>query len=318
MKDDERDYCDFYMQTCLKTLTNKYRITLRIVLYGPSGAGKTSILKLIKTLNLKDVLSTVPSVTVEREIKKLLLMKLIFFALPGQKRYLFNREMLVKYLSNADALFYVVDSANPASFRFARIMLHHTLSILATLGKQIPIFILANKQDLPNALPIAVIRDSIWSPLMKEFPDIKVYFFAVSVLNPTTVVRVINECLRLYLQLNRENNVFPLRLLELTNAESIVIFDQDGFPIFFSDSENDAYSTIGLVLELFNLIQKEIKQNIANGFGIIRVGNYTLAFVRRQIDKDYSVTIAIKNFHVSVNEISSILTDLLQQPSCTL
>ena len=187
MKDDERDYCDFYMQTCLETLTNKYRITLRIVLYGPSGAGKTSILKLIKTLNLKDVLSTVPSVTVEREIKKLLLMKLIFFALPGQKRYLFNREMLVKYLSNADALFYVVDSANPASFRFARIMLHHTLSILATLGKQIPIFILANKQDLPNALPIAVIRDSIWSPLMKEFPDIKVYFFAVSVLNPTTV-----------------------------------------------------------------------------------------------------------------------------------
>ncbi len=318
MKDDERDYCDFYMQTCLETLTNKYRITLRIVLYGPSGAGKTSILKLIKTLNLKDVLSTVPSVTVEKEIKKLLLMKLIFFALPGQKRYLFNREMLVKYLSNADALFYVVDSANPASFRFARIMLHHTLSILATLGKQIPIFILANKQDLPNALPIAVIRDSIWSPLMKEFPDIKVYFFAVSVLNPTTVVRVINECLRLYLQLNRENNVFPLRLLELTNAESIVIFDQDGFPIFFSDSENDAYSTIGLVLELFNLIQKEIKQNIANGFGIIRVGNYTLAFVRRQIDKDYSVTIAIKNFHVSVNEISSILTDLLQQPSCTL
>jgi len=318
MKDDERDYCDFYMQTCLETLTNKYRITLRIVLYGPSGAGKTSILKLIKTLNLKDVLSTVPSVTVEKEIKKLLLMKLIFFALPGQKRYLFNREMLVKYLSNADALFYVVDSANPASFRFARIMLHHTLSILATLGKQIPIFILANKQDLPNALPIAVIRDSIWSPLMKEFPDIKVYFFAVSVLNPTTVVRVINECLRLYLQLNRENNVFPLRLLELTNAESIVIFDQDGFPIFFSDSENDAYSTIGLVLELFNLVQKEIKQNIANGFGIIRVGNYTLAFVRRQIDKDYSVTIAIKNFHVSVNEISSILTDLLQQPSCTL
>jgi len=306
------------MQVCLETPTSKYCITLRIVLCGPSGAGKTSILKLIKTLNLRDVLSTTPSITVEKEIKRLLLLRLIFFAIPGQKRYLSNQELLRKYLSNADALFYVVDSANLASFGFAKTMLYHTLSILTMLGKQIPIFILANKQDLPNALPITIIKDAIWSPLMKKFPNAKVYFSAVSVLNPITIVQVINQCLKLCLQLNKGSSAFPLRLRELTNAESIVIFDQDGFPVFFSNSEDDAYSTIGLVLELLNLIQREMKQNIADGFGIIRIGNSTLAFIRRLVDNDHSVTIAIKNFRVNVNEILSIITNLLQRSSCTL
>ncbi len=71
---------------------------------------------------------------------------------PGQIHFKAVREMVMK---NSDGILFLVDSSDPMSIGQASALLEEAV---LHLGKDIPIVVLANKQDLPDAMPVETVK----------------------------------------------------------------------------------------------------------------------------------------------------------------
>ncbi len=77
------------------------------------------------------------------------------FGTPGQQRF----DPILKYIANeAMGVFLIVDSTKPESFSRAKSMLEKTKV------KGLPLIVVANKQDMKNALDIEEIRKKMQLP----------------------------------------------------------------------------------------------------------------------------------------------------------
>lgn len=120
-------------------------IPSRILLLGLDGAGKTTILYKVK---LNETVSTIPTIGFNVEtVSPCKGVSFTVWDIGGQYKI---RPLWKHYLEGCNGLMYVVDSTDSMRIREATEELHSILEEESMNG--VPLVIIANKQDLPNAL----------------------------------------------------------------------------------------------------------------------------------------------------------------------
>jgi len=134
----------------------------KIVFYGPSLSGKTTMLKAIynKVTGLKR--GKIRSIeepsgrTLYFDYAPLAVKgKVVFdvYTVPGQKRHKHQRKILLR---GVDSIVFVADS-DPNALKENVYSMNELLELLGDKVEQIPIVVALNKRDLPDALPRAVL-----------------------------------------------------------------------------------------------------------------------------------------------------------------
>ena len=155
------------------------RIHFKIVFYGPSFSGKTTMLRRItellreaaekkgKDIDVGEMISFEDRTgrTIKYDYVPIRVKSLIYevYTTPGQRRHKFQRMMVLK---EADAIIFVADSENTEKKRednlYSRNELKHFLG--NKLFSEIPVIVVANKRDLPNKISIAELRKLLGLP----------------------------------------------------------------------------------------------------------------------------------------------------------
>ncbi|XP_073529177.1 ADP-ribosylation factor-like protein 14 [Phyllobates terribilis] len=117
----------------------------RILLLGLDAAGKSTVLYRVK---FKEPFSTIPTVGFNVEmIQTEKHLQLTIWDVGGQEKL---RSFWCYYFENTDGLVYVVDSTNKHTLDESKKQFQQVLQ--NELIKNVPVVVLANKQDLPGAL----------------------------------------------------------------------------------------------------------------------------------------------------------------------
>ena len=125
----------------------------RILMVGLDAAGKTTILY---KLNVGEVVTTIPTIGFNVETIHYKNIEMDCWDMGGQKKI---RPLWHHYFENTDAIIFIVDSNDPdriaeAKEELALLMSHQLL-------KAAKLLVYANKQDLPNAMPPAVVMEKL-------------------------------------------------------------------------------------------------------------------------------------------------------------
>ncbi|KAG6843900.1 hypothetical protein H0H87_011908 [Tephrocybe sp. NHM501043] len=140
-----------------------------IVIFGEPWSGKTTLLYLLK---LGEVIQTISSIgfnieTVDAPTTTNQSLKLTAWDIGGGCQSIFNTiRLLVPYLAKTDAIIWIVDASDTNK----EYLIESVKALAQTLErvdperdsakKDYPILILANKQDLPNLVPLHDIREA--------------------------------------------------------------------------------------------------------------------------------------------------------------
>ncbi|KAF7314201.1 Nucleoside triphosphate hydrolase protein [Mycena kentingensis (nom. inval.)] len=127
--------------------------TAEIAIVGLQASGKTSFVNVIGSGQWSE--EVVPTVGfIFRKVRKGNV-TLKIWDVAGQPKF---RTMWERYCHGADAIVFIVDSADPEKFNTARFELHQLLSQPALGG--VPLLVLGNKNDLEASVPVKdLIRD---------------------------------------------------------------------------------------------------------------------------------------------------------------
>ena len=126
----------------------------RILVLGLDAAGKTTILYMLK---LGEDVVTIPTIGFNVETVKYKKIDFTMWDVGCNERI---RSLCLKhYLEGTDALIYVVDSDDRERMSEARDELHKYLSNEPLTN--VPVLVLANKQDLPHSLCVAEVREQM-------------------------------------------------------------------------------------------------------------------------------------------------------------
>jgi ADP-ribosylation factor protein 1 len=126
----------------------------RVLMLGLDAAGKTTILYKVK---LNETVATIPTIGFNvEEVKVGKGVSFTVWDVGGQEKI---RSLWRHYYQNAEGLLFVVDSADPERFNEAREELMGILNNDEMRG--VPVVVVANKQDLPNAAGVSRLADSI-------------------------------------------------------------------------------------------------------------------------------------------------------------
>ena len=126
---------------------------LRTLMIGLDSAGKTTILYRLK---LGEVIPTVATVGFNVETVKYKNISFTVWDVGGQDKI---RPLWRHYFHGANSLIFVVDSNDPDRFDEARYELHRLVGQREL--RDVVMLVLANKQDLPNAVPPSVITTKL-------------------------------------------------------------------------------------------------------------------------------------------------------------
>lgn len=126
----------------------------RILMLGLDAAGKTTILYKLK---LNETVSSIP--TIGFNVETVSPVKNVTFTVwdvGGQDKI---RPLWKHYFHNTEGLVYVVDSADRERFSEAKDELYWILD--SDEMKGVPVVVLSNKQDLPNAVPASEVASKL-------------------------------------------------------------------------------------------------------------------------------------------------------------
>ncbi|XP_021714373.1 ADP-ribosylation factor 1-like [Chenopodium quinoa] len=126
---------------------------MRILMVGLDAAGKTTILYKLK---LGEVVTTIPTIGFNVETVEYKNVGFTVWDVGGQDKI---RPLWRYYYQNTQGLIYVVDSNDRERIAEARDELHRMLNEDELRDASLLVF--ANKQDLPNAMPVAEITDKL-------------------------------------------------------------------------------------------------------------------------------------------------------------
>ncbi len=132
----------------------------RILMLGLDSAGKTTILYKLK---LNETVSSIP--TIGFNVETVSPVKNVTFTVwdvGGQDKI---RPLWKHYFHNTEGLVYVVDSADKERYNEAKDELFWILD--SDEMKGVPVVILANKQDLPNACPTSDLASKLGLPQVR-------------------------------------------------------------------------------------------------------------------------------------------------------
>jgi len=143
----------------------KYR--LKIVLYGPSLSGKTEMLKTLRKMfiGVRSKLYSIQETNGRTLFFDYLVIRpgnnvnFVFdlYTVPGQRRHARQRRVI---LNGADSIIFVADSAPIAIYENAKSFDELRFYLSGILDK-VPLIIAVNKRDLPDALPIRLVLNSL-------------------------------------------------------------------------------------------------------------------------------------------------------------
>lgn len=135
---------------------------MRILMVGLDSAGKTSILYKLK---LGEVVKTIPTIGFNVESIQYKNIDFTVWDVGGQDKI---RPLWRYYYEDTHGIIFVVDSNDTNRFPEARDELHRMLED-PILSKAV-LLVLANKEDLPNAVPTHVIVNELGLPQLKTHP----------------------------------------------------------------------------------------------------------------------------------------------------
>eukprot|EP00049_Salpingoeca_infusionum_P024690 m.16686 g.16686 ORF g.16686 m.16686 type:complete len:181 (-) comp7176_c0_seq1:385-927(-) len=133
---------------------------MRILILGLDGAGKTTILY---RLQVGEVVSTVPTIGFNVETVTYQNLKFQVWDLGGQTSI---RPYWRCYYSNTDAIVYVVDSADTERMGISKSELVSMLEEEEL--KNAVLLVMANKQDMPGAMPPAKVSEALGLSALKN------------------------------------------------------------------------------------------------------------------------------------------------------
>ncbi|CAO2830963.1 unnamed protein product [Amaranthus hypochondriacus] len=126
---------------------------MRILMVGLDAAGKTTILYKLK---LGEVVTTIPTIGFNVETVEYKNVSFTVWDVGGQDKI---RPLWRHYFQNTQGLIFVVDTNDRDRINEARDELHRMLSEDELSDATLLVF--ANKQDLPNAMPVAEVTDKL-------------------------------------------------------------------------------------------------------------------------------------------------------------
>jgi GTP-binding protein SAR1 len=125
----------------------------KILLLGLDNAGKTTLLHMIRD---DRVVTHAPTQRATKEELTLGGVLLECYDLGGHEE---AREIWKDYFVDANAIVFMVDAAEPARFAESKRELDSLLTSEAL--RRVPVLVLGNKVDLPNAVPEAALRQAL-------------------------------------------------------------------------------------------------------------------------------------------------------------
>ncbi|GKU94802.1 hypothetical protein SLEP1_g8239 [Rubroshorea leprosula] len=126
---------------------------MRILMVGLDAAGKTTILYKLK---LGEIITTIPTIGFNVETVEYKNVSFTVWDVGGQDKI---RPLWRHYFQNTEGLIYVIDSNDRERISEARDELHRMLS--ENELRDTTLLVLANKQDLPNAMNVSEITDKL-------------------------------------------------------------------------------------------------------------------------------------------------------------
>lgn len=133
---------------------------VRILMVGLDAAGKTTILYKLK---VGEVITTIPTIGFNVETVEFKNIRFTVWDVGGQKRI---RSLWSHYFVNTSAVIFVLDSADGDRIEEAAQELHSMMENDEL--KNAVLLVLANKQDLPNALSISEISERLEMQKLKQ------------------------------------------------------------------------------------------------------------------------------------------------------
>mmetsp|Transcript_14958 Transcript_14958/g.20910 ORF Transcript_14958/g.20910 Transcript_14958/m.20910 type:complete len:193 (+) Transcript_14958:127-705(+) len=144
--------------SALKVLVGLEKQEHRILLLGLDCAGKTTILYKLK---LGETVTTIPTIGFNVETVEYANLVFKMWDVAGEDKI---RTLWKHYFQGATALIFVIDSADSSRMEEASNELHKLLD--EEQLKNIPLLVYANKQDLPNKMPVGSVLERL--ELFKE------------------------------------------------------------------------------------------------------------------------------------------------------
>jgi len=125
----------------------------KLLMIGLDAAGKTTVLY---NLKLGEVVTTIPTVGFNVETLEYKNLRFTVWDIGGQDKI---RKLWRYYYEGNHGLIFVVDSSDRERIGLAREELEKTLAEDAM--REVSILVLANKQDLPNAMPVCKLCEEL-------------------------------------------------------------------------------------------------------------------------------------------------------------
>ena len=132
----------------------------KILMLGLDAAGKTTVLY---KLQIGEVINTIPTIGFNVETVRYKKIEFNIWDVGGQDKI---RTLWRYYYENSAGLIFVVDSNDQARIKQARTELQKLISQDELKGAKV--LVLANKQDLPNAIPPAALAEKLQLAEMKQ------------------------------------------------------------------------------------------------------------------------------------------------------
>ncbi|KAI5604178.1 hypothetical protein POPTR_001G301200v4 [Populus trichocarpa] len=133
---------------------------VRILMVGLDASGKTTILYKLK---LGEIVLTVPTIGFNVETVVYKNISFTVWDVGGQQKI---RHLWRHYFQSAHGLIFVVDSNDRRRILEARNELHCILSHIEL--KDAILLVFANKQDVPDAMPVSEVADKLGLPTLKQ------------------------------------------------------------------------------------------------------------------------------------------------------
>ncbi|KAJ3034789.1 ADP-ribosylation factor-like protein 8B [Rhizophlyctis rosea] len=150
---------------------------MELTLVGLQNSGKTTLVNVIANGAFSEDMIPTVGFNMRKVTKGAVVMKL--WDLGGQARF---RSMWERYCRGVNAIVFVVDSADHAKLPAAKTELH-TLLEKPQLAN-IPVLVLGNKNDLPNALSVEEVIEQLG---LKSITNREVACYSISAKNATNI-----------------------------------------------------------------------------------------------------------------------------------
>jgi len=237
---------------------------LKLILAGLDNAGKSSMIVALKRMYgfEEDVKKLKPTIRVDYYRRDFLNLKLNFWDMGGQANF---REAYLKrpiYFENVNILIYLIDIQDEMRFAESVDYLGKILKVLEELNysKQSPIFICFSKADYDlvqnNLIDYLSRMKMIKDLVFKTYPQYKFEFYSTSIYNVYSIVRMISNGLRQFLEGYENIMQLVYDFGQTTGVKQTLLFDHTGLVIC------DYFKAEGEGLELQNKIDSIISGHL--------------------------------------------------------